>query len=203
MNLASTEISGDFASLVECESHANLMACLQCKKCTSGCPVAAMADIKPHEIVRMVQFGQRDELLASKMLWQCTSCQTCATRCPQKVSVAALNDGLRRLSLGAKAPSKSAVVTFNDIFMRAVRKRGRMNEAGLMASFKLRTMRLFEDMGKLPMMLWKGKMPLFQSAAPGRSEREAMFERASRIASPPLGGGEAGARSTTGEGDKQ
>jgi hypothetical protein len=64
-------------------------------------------------------------------------------------------------------------------------------------------MRLFEDMGKLPMMLWKGKMPLFQSAAPGRSEREAMFERASRIASPPLGGGEAGARSATGEGDKQ
>ncbi len=203
MNLASTEISGDFASLVEAESHANLMACLQCKKCTSGCPVAAMADIKPHEIVRMVQFGQRDELLASKMLWQCTSCQTCATRCPQKVSVAALNDGLRRMSLGAKAPSKSAVVTFNDIFMRAVRKRGRMNEAGLMASFKLRTMRLFEDMGKLPMMLWKGKMPLFQFAAPGRSEREAMFERASRIASPPLGGGEAGARSATGEGDKQ
>ena len=203
MNLASVEISGDFASLVENESHANLMACLQCKKCTSGCPVAAMADIKPHEIVRMVQFGQRDELLASKMLWQCTSCQTCATRCPQKVSVAALNDGLRRMSLGAKAPSKSAVPTFNSIFMRAVRRRGRMHEAGLMASFKLRTMRLFEDMGKLPMVLWKGKMPLFQSAAPGRSEREAMFERASRIASPPLGGGEAGARSATGEGDRQ
>ncbi|HEX7500084.1 MAG TPA: 4Fe-4S dicluster domain-containing protein [Polyangia bacterium] len=201
--VAAADLTSDFALQVEAESHANLMACLQCKKCTSGCPVAAMADIKPHEIVRMVQFGQRDELLASKMLWQCTSCQTCATRCPQKVSVAALNDGLRRMSLGAKAPSKSAVVTFNDIFMRAVRRRGRMNEAGLMASFKLRTLRLFQDMGKLPMMLWKGKMPLFQSAAPGRSEREAMFERASRIASPPLGGGEAGARSATGEGDKQ
>jgi len=60
MNLASTEISGDFAALVEAESHANLMACLQCKKCTSGCPVAAVADIKPHEMVRMVQFGQKD-----------------------------------------------------------------------------------------------------------------------------------------------
>jgi heterodisulfide reductase subunit C len=180
MALAAGGIAGDFASQVEAESHANLMACLQCKKCTSGCPVAVMADVKPHEIVRMVQFGQRDELLASKMLWQCTSCQTCATRCPQKVSVAALNDGLRRMSLGAKAPSKSAVVTFNDIFMRAVRRRGRMNEAGLMASFKLRTLRLFQDMGKLRMMLWKGKMPLFQSAAPGRSEREAMFKRAAQ-----------------------
>ena len=181
MNLASTEISGDFTSLVEHESHANLMACLQCQKCTSGCPVAAMADVKPHEIVRMVQFGQHNELLASKMLWQCTSCQTCATRCPQKVSVAAINDGLRRLSVQAKSPSKSAVPAFNSIFMNAVRKRGRMNEAGLMASFKLRTMRLFEDMGKLPMMLWKGKMPLWQAAAPGREEREKMFDRATEV----------------------
>jgi hypothetical protein len=28
------------------------------------------------------------------------------------------------------------------------------------------------------MMLLKGKMPLWQSAAPGRSEREEMFKRA-------------------------
>jgi heterodisulfide reductase subunit C len=180
MNLATAEISGDFASLVETASHANMMACLQCKKCTSGCPVAAVADIKPHEMIRMVQFGQRDEVLASKMLWACTSCQTCATRCPQKVSVAALNDGLRRMSVQAKASSKSVVPVFDSIFMKAVRKRGRMNEAGLMASFKLRTGRLFEDMGKLPMMLFKGKMPLWQPVAPGRGEREEMFERAAK-----------------------
>jgi heterodisulfide reductase subunit C len=177
MTLAAQEISGDFAARVEAESHANLMACLQCRKCTSGCPVAATADIKPHEMVRMVQLGQRDEVLGSKMLWQCTSCQTCATRCPQKVSVAALNDGLRRLSVRAKVTTESAVPAFNDIFLRAVRKRGRMNEAGLMASFKLRTFRLFEDMGKLPMMLWKGKMPLWQPVAEGRDERDQLFKR--------------------------
>ena len=180
MNLVAAELSGEFTSLAEIESHANLAACLQCKKCTSGCPVAALADIKPHEMVRMVQFGQKDEVLASKMLWQCTSCQTCATRCPQQVSVAALNDGLRRMSIAAKSPTKSTAPTFNTIFMNAVKKRGRMNEAGLMASFKLRTGRLFEDMGKLPMMLFKGKMPLWQAAAPGRGEREEMFERAAK-----------------------
>lgn len=180
MNFATTEMSGAFAAAVEQDSHANLMACLQCKKCTSGCPVAAMADIKPHEMVRKVQFGLKDEVLTSKMLWQCTSCQTCATRCPQQVSVAALNDCLRRMSVAAKSPGKSAVPTFNRIFMKAVRKRGRMNEAGLMAAFKLRTLRLFEDMGKLPMMLMKGKMPLWQAAAKGRREREQLFERAAR-----------------------
>ena len=180
MKLVATAISGDFAALVESESHANLMACLQCQKCTSGCPVSAFADLKPHEIVRMVQLGQRDELLASRMLWQCTSCQTCAARCPQQVSVAAITDGLRRMSSTAHRKSKSAAPIFNEIFMTAVRKRGRMHEAGLMAAFKLRTRRLFQDMAKLPMMLWKGKMPLFQSAAPGRRERAQMFRRAAQ-----------------------
>jgi len=178
MNLAMADVSGDLASQIENDTHANLMACLQCQKCTSGCPVAAMADIKPHEIVRMAQLGQRDQLLASQMLWQCTSCQTCATRCPQQVSVVAINDGLRRMSVQAKTKTRSAVPAFNSIFMKAVRERGRMHEAGLMASFKLRTMRLFQDMGKLPMMLWKGKMPLFQSKAPGRTAREELFDRA-------------------------
>jgi hypothetical protein len=56
-----------------------------------------------------------------------------------------------------------------------------MNEAGLMASFKLRTGRLFEDMGKLPMMLMKGKMPLWQAAAKGRGEREEFFKRAAQV----------------------
>ncbi|MGD0835908.1 MAG: 4Fe-4S dicluster domain-containing protein [Polyangia bacterium] len=180
VTLSGPEIAGDFAAAVEQESHANLMACLQCKKCTSGCPVAALADLKPHEMVRKVQFGQRD-VLSSKMLWQCTSCLTCATRCPQKVSVAALNDGLRRMSVAAQTPSKSAAPTFNRIFMKAVRKRGRMHEALLMAAFKLRTLRLFDDMGKLPMMLGKGKLPLWSAAAPGRRERERLFARAAQM----------------------
>jgi hypothetical protein len=55
-----------------------------------------------------------------------------------------------------------------------------MSEVGLMASFKLRTRRLFQDMGKLPMMLWKGKLPLFQAAAKGRDERETLFERVAK-----------------------
>ncbi len=180
MNLAGADAGESFAAVVEKESHANLMACLQCQKCTSGCPVAALADLKPHEMVRMVQFGQRDQVLQSKMLWLCTSCQTCATRCPQQVSVAALNDGLRRLSARAHA-ARSATVIFNDIFMKAVRDRGRMHEARLMVSFKLRTLRLFQDMGKLPMMLWKGKLPFFLAAAPGRRARRALFAKAGQV----------------------
>ena len=170
--------SGGFLAEVEKQSQGNLSACLQCKKCTSGCPVAGWADIKPHELVRLAQFGLQDELLGSRMIWECTSCQTCVTRCPQQVDIASLNDALRRMSRRASQVNrKTTVPAFNDIFLRTVKKRGRMFEAGLMASFKLRTMQLFSDMGKLPMMLWKGKMPLWSAKVKGRKEREELFRR--------------------------
>lgn len=162
-------------------AQASVMACLQCRKCTSGCPVAGRdggADIKPHELVRLVQLGQWDEVLSSGMIWDCTSCQTCATRCPQKVSIAALNDALRRMS---KAEGKVAAgrtePVFNEVFLKAVQRRGRMYEVGLMAAFKLRTRRFFADAGKVPMMFSKGKLALWPKSVRGGAGRRAMFER--------------------------
>jgi heterodisulfide reductase subunit C len=125
-----------------------------------------------------MQLGQSEEALASRMIWECTSCQTCATRCPQQVSVAAMNDALRQRSVAErKADRGGAVVIFNELFLGSVRRRGRMYELGLMARFKLRTRRFFEDMGKLPLMLRKGKLALWPKRVGGRSERAAMFER--------------------------
>lgn len=157
---------------------ANVAACLQCRKCTSGCPVACRADLKPHELVRLVQLGQRDEVLGSRMIWECTSCQTCITRCPQEVDIAAMNDELRRISRAeGRDFSGTAVATFNELFLRAIRRRGRIYEFGLMASFKLRTWRFFADVDKLPMMLLKGKLPLLPRSVAGHGQRKAMFKR--------------------------
>jgi heterodisulfide reductase subunit C len=181
MNLAleKPDLDGSFRSQLDARSGARLGACLQCKKCSAGCPVARHSDLKPHEIVRLTQLGQRGELLSSKMIWQCTSCQTCATRCPQRVDVAALNDALRRMSREQKAVHGSTTLPiFNDAFLSSVRKRGRVWEVGLMATYKLRTLRLFEDMAKLPMMLAKGKLALFPSpSVPGGRERRQLWKR--------------------------
>ena len=67
---------------------------------------------------------------------------------------------------------------FNQIFLDAVRERGRIFELGLMLGFKLRTKRLFEDVDKAPMMLLKGKLPLSAPRVAGKDEREALFGRA-------------------------
>ena len=172
---------GGMVGEVKARSGASPMSCFQCAKCSSGCPVAARADLKPHEVVRMVQMDQRGAVLASRFIWECTSCQTCSTRCPQQVDPAAMNDALRAMSRAeGKASAKTAVPAFNDIFLATVRRRGRIYEMGLMVRFKLRTLRLFDDIGKAPAMLLKGKLPLFGRRAGGRAWRNAMFRRAAQ-----------------------
>jgi heterodisulfide reductase subunit C len=182
MTAATIEVSnagGGLAREVAMRSGTSPMSCYQCAKCTSGCPVASRGDLKPHEVVRMVQMDQRDAVLSSRLIWECTGCQTCVTRCPQKVDLAAMNDALRVMSLSAgKAVATTTAPVFHEIFLNSVRKRGRVYELGLMAAYKLRTGRLFEDAAKAPMMLSKGKLPLVGQRVKGQAEREAMFRRA-------------------------
>ena len=176
---AITASSPDLALAIVAETEAKIATCFQCAKCSSGCPVAARTDLRPHELVRLVQLGARDEVLGSRMLWECTSCETCVTRCPHGVDIPAMMDSLRRLARSEKKTIRSTKVpVFNDIFLRVVRRRGRTYEAGLMASFKLRTLRLFEDMGKFPMMLWKRKIAILPPSVPGAAERKRLFARA-------------------------
>jgi heterodisulfide reductase subunit C2 len=162
-------------------SGASPMSCYQCQKCTSGCPVASRADLKPHEVVRLMQMGQWETVLSSRFIWECTSCHTCATRCPQEVDIASINDALKiRSRASAKVIPDTAVPVLNEIFLGAIRNRGRIHELSLMAAFKLRTMRLFADFDKLPMMLLKRKLPFIGSRVGQRREREALFDRAQR-----------------------
>jgi len=156
---------------------ATLSGCFQCQKCSSGCPIAAQADVKPHEIVRLAQLGARQELLSSRFIWECTSCGTCEARCPQGVDLPAAIDALRRLSREGGFVAEPAVATFNDIFLDIVRQLGRTHELALMAAFKLRTRRFTQDVAKLPMMLRKGKFALLPRLVPGRDHRQRLFRR--------------------------
>jgi heterodisulfide reductase subunit C len=113
------------------------------------------------------------------MIWECTSCQACWTRCPQAVELPAVIDALRTLSRDAgKVSSDTAVPAFNDLFLTAVRRMGRVYELGLMAAFKLRTRSFFQDAGKLPAMLRKGKFAWRPVFVRGRPERARAFRRA-------------------------
>jgi heterodisulfide reductase subunit C len=173
------EIGGGLADEVKAASGASPMSCYQCAKCSSGCPVANRGDLKPHELVRLVQTDQRSAVLGSRFIWECTSCHSCVTRCPQQVEIPSMNDALRALSLReGLAAAGTAVPAFNEAFLESVRKRGRVHELSLMVAFKLRTRRLLEDLDKAPGMVRRGKLPLRGARVGGRTEREALFRRA-------------------------
>ena len=165
------------ASLRSALASTNLSQCFQCRKCTSGCPVANGADLKPHEIVRLAQFGATQDLLTSRFIWECTSCGACFARCPQSVDLPSAIDALRRLSRERKLAADAAVPAFNDIFLGMVRQMGRTHELSLMAAFKLRTRRLSQDTAKLPLMLRKRKFALMPHIVKGRGERQRLFRR--------------------------
>jgi heterodisulfide reductase subunit C len=172
-----------------------IQACLQCRKCSGGCPIATGADMLPHEVIRMLQLGQSKAVLASRFIWDCTSCHTCSTRCPQQVDLAGVNDALRCHSAAQKEQeSARAVIAFHEALLNCVRRLGRVHEISVMTAFKLRTRRFMADVGKFPLMLAKGKLPLWPRSVPGRAARKAMFRRIAQTGGPRDSGTTGGTR---------
>ncbi|MGA1876037.1 MAG: 4Fe-4S dicluster domain-containing protein [bacterium] len=69
------------------QSARDLNACLSCGTCTAGCPIHRVyPEYDPRKIVRMIQYGLKQELLSQEYIWNCTTCHTCEQRCPQKVN---------------------------------------------------------------------------------------------------------------------
>jgi heterodisulfide reductase subunit C len=64
-----------------------LNACFACSTCTAACPIANTWKYKPHQLIRMILLGMREEVLSSEEIWLCLTCFQCQERCPQKVRV--------------------------------------------------------------------------------------------------------------------
>ena len=43
--------------------------CIQCGKCSAGCPASEGMDILPHKVIRLLQTGQLDKVTESKTIW--------------------------------------------------------------------------------------------------------------------------------------
>lgn len=156
-----------------------ISACFLCRKCSSGCPLGPAMDLLPHQVVRMVQLGLKEEVLASPTLWLCASCQTCSTRCPNEIDIARLMDGLRELSLQEESPpGEPKVRNFYLAFLDAVRTHGRIHEIGLIARQKLRNGELFRDIRLGWEMIRRGKLRLLPSRIRNVHQVAAAFKKA-------------------------
>ena len=68
-----------------------LFGCVQCGKCTAGCPINYVTTHEePFNIRRLVYevLNAPGEEIASEkhFLWQCTTCSTCSLRCPKDIN---------------------------------------------------------------------------------------------------------------------
>ena len=97
--LTSELIRDDLLERVETLSGQQLLSCYQCGRCSAGCPVVEEMDILPSEVIRRLQLGQLDQVLASKTIWICASCLQCASRCPKGVEFSSICDALRQTVL--------------------------------------------------------------------------------------------------------
>ena len=138
----------------------NAYKCYQCKKCSTGCPVAGYAGMHPAQIMRAVQLGQLDMVFDDKFIWLCTGCETCTTRCPQGIDIAAIMDELKIIArregrIPAGTPSAAMLKLNYDSFVRW----GRMWEVELITLDVLkRPMSAKSWLALGPKMMLKGKI---------------------------------------------
>jgi len=72
-----------------------LFGCIQCGKCTGGCPVARKTTLNIRSLIYHLLVEPEVDVNAHQELWDCTSCFTCVERCPKDVQPAELIIALR------------------------------------------------------------------------------------------------------------
>jgi heterodisulfide reductase subunit C len=160
----------------------NVMFCYQCKKCTLGCPSAYAMRMRPHELMRAIQLGLKEEVYWSGTIWICLSCETCNTRCPQDIDILRVIDGLRQMSKECDYYNpEPAVPALHRIFMALVERFGRMYELGLALLINLKMLTPFKDMDMASPMLMKGKLNPLPHFSPGRKEVRQVMARIRKL----------------------
>jgi len=150
--------------------------CLECGKCTGGCPSGYMFDYAPRQIVQLVKLDALDTLLAMDSLSACLGCRLCTDRCPAAIDAAGLIDYFReRTREQGGSPMRTDANLFNEIFLAGVRSRGRISEFSLMLRFNVKTSRYLQGASLGGKLLAKGKLRLRSSKVKDRAALGRLF----------------------------
>ena len=170
-------IDMEFVRQVNELSEQSIQLCYHCHKCTSGCPVADEMIYGPDRVLRMVQFGEKKRLLASRDIWVCASCETCGTRCPNEIDIARVMDALRQMAIvDGTVVAEPDAIKFHRLFLSLTRRMGRMHEATLLSIYLLWTRQIFDYVGVAAAMFAKGKVPLRPKPVKARADLKRIFE---------------------------
>jgi heterodisulfide reductase subunit C len=181
----------DFSFLERVESFGpfNAAECFQCRKCTNGCPASFEMDLFPDQIIRLAVLGQRAEILQSKTIWICASCETCSTRCPNGIRIAELMDYFKEMAVRSGVPTALPRISgFHKAFLENIRFTGRVFEGALLPVWwartgqigeKIRTGEVRNDLKQAMGLFSRNRMSLGPRKIKGRSQVKAIL-RSSR-----------------------
>ena len=102
--------------------------CMQCGVCSGSCPIGTEMEHGPRKLFQMIRAGKKEEVLSSSTLWNCTSCYRCVVRCPRKVPVTYIIQGLAGVASREGYAPKVENHHFAKAFWWSANKWGRTDE---------------------------------------------------------------------------
>ena len=150
-----------FARDLQRLSGTDLSRCYHCRSCGNGCPFVQAMDYPPHGIIRLAQFGLRQQALESSTIWICVGCHTCSVQCPMDIDIAAIMSTVRRLALEEGAMvAETNILDFHREVLHSIKRYGRAHKLGIMLRYKARVHQWFADLDVGLRMLARRKMDL-------------------------------------------
>jgi heterodisulfide reductase subunit C2 len=162
--------------------HISAAKCYQCGKCSAGCPLSEEMDYPPSVIMRMLQAGMpeyEEKILRSYTIWLCLTCEMCFARCPMEIDIPGVMDYLREESFKQDItnPKAKNIISFHKAFLDTINYTGRLYELGLLIDYKMRSLKLMQDMALAPETFMKGKMHIFPEMIKERKKMDKIFKK--------------------------
>ena len=158
-------------------SGAQIKRCYHCQSCANGCPFIQAMDYPPNAVLRLLQFGQRREVLECKTIWFCVGCHTCSSQCPMAIDMAAIMETLRHMAVEeGVAIAKPEILDFHEEVLRSVERYGRAHKLGIMWRYKVQTRSWLRDVDLGLKMLAKRKLDLRPSRVRAIGEISDLFK---------------------------
>ena len=164
-----------------------LMACIQCGTCTGSCPNAAAMDVSPRYMWRLVLMGDASRVFHSTTFALCSTCYSCALRCPRGLALTDAMSALKQIAVSEKLVRYDSSNRFYASFMESVRRHGRVREMEFMTLYFLAMKNPLTPLqfARLGMRLMAKRKIAIEIPSKGTERLAALFSRAKALEDQP------------------